>query len=37
VRSPEMPETLADAVDVLVDGPTGLTELLSSVAARLET
>jgi trehalose 6-phosphate phosphatase len=36
VRSPEMPAALPDAVDVLVNGPLGLTELLSAVVARLD-
>jgi trehalose 6-phosphate phosphatase len=36
VESPEMPETLPDAVDVLVDGPAGLAELFRSVARRLD-
>jgi trehalose 6-phosphate phosphatase len=35
VRSPEMPEALPAAVDVLVDGPRGLVTLLESVADRL--
>jgi trehalose 6-phosphate phosphatase len=33
VRSPEVPE-LADAVDVLVDGPAGVLELLERIAGR---
>jgi trehalose 6-phosphate phosphatase len=36
VQSAEMPDALPDAVDVLVDGPAGLIELLRSVAHRLE-
>jgi trehalose 6-phosphate phosphatase len=35
VRSVEMPAALPGAVDVLVDGPVGLTEVLLSVARRL--
>jgi trehalose 6-phosphate phosphatase len=35
VRSPEMPEALPDAVDCLVDGPTGLVELLTAVGRKL--
>jgi trehalose 6-phosphate phosphatase len=35
VESPEMPETLPAAVDVLVDGPTGLVGLFEQVASRL--
>jgi trehalose 6-phosphate phosphatase len=31
VRSPEMPDALPGAVDCLVDGPTGLVELLAAV------
>jgi trehalose 6-phosphate phosphatase len=37
VESEEMPEALPAAVDVLVVGPTGLIELLRSVARRLES
>jgi len=36
VISPEMPATLPDAVDGLVDGPRGLTDLLAAVAERVE-
>ena len=35
VRSPEMPEALPDAVDCLVDGPTGLVELLAAIGRAL--
>jgi trehalose 6-phosphate phosphatase len=35
VHSPEMPEALPGAVDYLVDGPSGLVELLAAVGARL--
>ena len=35
VRSPEMPAALGDAVDVLVDGPSGLVDLLTHVARAL--
>jgi trehalose 6-phosphate phosphatase len=35
VRSSEMPEALPGAVDCLVDGPTGLLELLAAVGKRL--
>jgi trehalose 6-phosphate phosphatase len=35
VESPEMPEALPAAVDVLVDGPTGLVGLFEQVASRL--
>jgi trehalose 6-phosphate phosphatase len=35
VRSPEMPSALPDAVDVLVDGPPGLVQLLGAVAQAL--
>ena len=36
VESEEMPATLPGAVDGLVDGPTGLTDLLVAVARRVE-
>jgi len=36
VESPEMPDTLPGAVDVLVDGPGGLVSLLRSVVHRLD-
>lgn len=32
VRGPETPEELLDAADVVVDGPTGLVELLAQIA-----
>jgi trehalose 6-phosphate phosphatase len=35
VQSEEMPDTLPAAVDLLVDGPTGLAVLLEAVASRL--
>jgi trehalose 6-phosphate phosphatase len=35
VRSPEMPDALPGAVDVLVDGPAGLVELLAAVGRAL--
>jgi len=35
VRSPEMPAALPAAVDCLVDGPTGLTDLLTGVVRAL--
>jgi trehalose 6-phosphate phosphatase len=34
VRSPEAPAELLDAVDVVVDGPTGLVALLEALAER---
>jgi trehalose 6-phosphate phosphatase len=37
VQSPEMPEALPAAVDLLVDGPPGLAALLDAVARRLES
>jgi trehalose 6-phosphate phosphatase len=37
VQSPEMPEALPAAVDVLVDGPAGLIEMLRAVAQRLDS
>ena len=36
VRSPEMPESLPASVDALVEGPTGLSDLLTAALARLE-
>lgn len=36
VRSPEMPDELADRVDVLVDGPDGLAAVLSALADAVE-
>jgi len=35
VRSPEMPPALPDAVDLMVDGPSGLVELLTAVVRAL--
>jgi trehalose 6-phosphate phosphatase len=37
VKSAEMPATLPGAVDGLVEGPAGLTELLAAVAERVES
>jgi trehalose 6-phosphate phosphatase len=37
VESPEMPDALPGAVDVLVDGPAGLIEMLRAVAGRLDS
>jgi trehalose 6-phosphate phosphatase len=36
VESAEMPATLPDAVDGLVDGPSGLIDLLAAIARRVE-